>query len=382
MTKWISLGFWRLCVVSLLLICVLFPVLSQTFVTDAQSNKVTDLQSPVVAQVLRISLMCRDIDVTSKLWAEVLSLPVSEITTTKSGSQSFMDFRSMTPTAEFKRAILQLENTQVEFLQPIGKKASPEAEFVKSHPTGVRRVLFALADSTAPERLNKLGLVKRTQGGRDLYVEAADKFGVVTEWVAVRDQESLDDMTMATESRAQNLPAAPSGGLRSILQVALVAKDMKAMSQRWAEILGVTPPEMPTHESRWIFRGQPTNAQLKAAFVPFGHTEIEIVGLGSGDGSNLFAEFLDKRGVGVQHFAFSVDDMDAAVKHFEELGLGVGMVSASRPDPSRHNNDTHVMDAREKLGVDVELFHRVTCCDRDPVTFNGRIRPLDDTSQR
>ena len=161
-----------------------------------------------------------------------------------------------------------------------------------------------------------------------------------------------------------------------MLQVGTATKDMKRATDRWAEILGATPPQMPTRESQWIFRGEVSNAKLKAAFVPFGDMEVEMVSSET-DGSNLFLEFLNQRGNGVQHFAFSVDNMQEAIKHFADFGIPVAMVSATPPDPSRPNNDTHLMDSREKLGVDVELFHRVTCCDRDPLTFNGRLRPMN-----
>ena len=156
------------------------------------------------------------------------------------------------------------------------------------------------------------------------------------------------------------------------MQVALASNDLKATSRRWAEILGVPPPQAPTSgSSNWIFRGQPSSAQILPVFIPFGSTEIEVIGVGSGEGTNSFKEFLNHRGDGVQHFAFSVDDMDATIKRFSEFGIGVGLTPAPRPDadPSRPNINLRMMDALEKLGVDVELFYRVTCCS------GGRMRP-------
>jgi len=93
--------------------------------------------------------------------------------TTDSNPQSFLDFHSTVANATFKKAIVQLENVQVELLQPVGNTASPEVEYLKSHPAGVRRVLFAIADPNAPERFARLGLTKRAQGGRELYVESS-----------------------------------------------------------------------------------------------------------------------------------------------------------------------------------------------------------------
>ncbi len=349
---------------SVLLAVVLLLACSHLSTAYAQSSATMEEESHEIARVLRVSIVCRDIETTTRLWAEIFSLPVPQITTSP-GLPPFMDYQSATPNVQFKRALLQLENTQIELLQPIANVASPEADFLKSYPSGVRRVLFALADSKAPERLKRLGLKMRAQGGRDLYVENGDKFGVVTEWTAAKNNESLDTITMATASKARSLPPAPNGGLRSLMQVALATNDLKGMSQRWAEILGVPMPPVPSAGmSSWIFRGQPSSAQIIPVFIPFGSTEIEVVGVGSGDGSNSFKEYLNHRGDGVQHLAFSVDNIEATVKRFEEFGIGIGLMPAPRPnaDPSRPNLNLRLMDAVEKLGVDVELFERVTCC--------------------
>jgi len=149
----------------------------------------------VEARVLRISIVCRDVDGTSKLWAKALSLPVPEILTADPDPRSFLDFRSTVSKATFKRAIIQLENAQLELLQPVGNVASPETEYLEKHPAGVRRVLFAITDPNAPERFAKLGLTKRTQGGRELYIESsAGTLNVPTEWVIAKDHNALDEI--------------------------------------------------------------------------------------------------------------------------------------------------------------------------------------------
>lgn len=83
-------------------------------------------------KILRISLVCRDIEATSKLWAEILAVPAPQITMTKPSSESPLEFRGTAPSAEFKRALLQIGGTPVEFLQPVGSVESPEAEFTKN----------------------------------------------------------------------------------------------------------------------------------------------------------------------------------------------------------------------------------------------------------
>jgi len=71
----------------------------------------------------------------------------------------------------------------------------------------------------------------------------------------------------------------------------------------------------------------------------------------------------------------SVTDMDAAVAHFRAIGLEVGMMAPLQPGQPPYN--IHMMETADKLGVDVELFHRVICCDRDAY-FNGNLHRLDN----
>lgn len=369
-------------VASALSIFVLFPILFQPRTTHAQAYTIYDPKpaNAVEARVLRVTIVCRDVVGVSKLWAKALFLPEPEISTTDPDPKYYLDFRSTTPNATFKRAILQLENAQVELLQPMGDVASPEVEYLKKFPAGVRRVLFAIVDPAAPERFAKLGMTKRSQGGRDLYVESSDTtLNVPTEWVVAKDKNALDEIAAPTEVKLDALPPALPGGLRHLLQIGTVSRDIQARSDQWAAILGAPKPDLSHRgESKWIYHGALSNAPFRTAFVPFGEVEVEIVG-SAGDTSSSFAEYLDKRGDGVQHFAFSVEDMDAAVEHFQVLGLNLGMMAPPQPQQPRFN--IHMMETADKLGVDVELFHRVICCDRDAY-FNGNLHRLDNEPPR
>jgi hypothetical protein len=371
-----------ICVDLVLSIFVLLAILFQPRTARAQAYTIYDPKpaNAVEAHVLRVTIVCRDVVGVSKLWAKAFFLPEPEISTTDPDPNYFMDFRSTSPNATFKRAILQLENAQIELLQPIGDVASPEVEYLKKYPAGVRRVLFAILDPAAPERFAKLGMMKRTQGGHDLYVEASDNtLNVPTEWVVAKDQNAVNEIVSPTQVKLDLLPAALPGGLRHLLQIGTVSHDFQGRSDQWAVILGAPKPDLSHRgESKWIYHGSLSNAPFRTAFVPFGDVEVEVVGSAGGTSSS-FAEYLNKRGDGVQHVAFSVEDMDAAVEHFQALGLNVGMIAPPQPQQPRFN--IHMMETADKLGVDVELFHRVICCDRDAF-FNGNLHRLDNEPPR
>lgn len=327
----------------------------------AQAWPISAQQSPYNVpgrKVLRVSLLCRDIESTSKLWAQILGVPAPQVTNVKAQSRSPLDFHSTAPHAQFRRAFLSIGGTPVEFLQPIGRIGSPEADFVRSHSAGVNRILFGTIDSTAIDRFTKLGLTKRIQAGRTIYVYSADKLGVLTEWIAVKDQKSLDALGMLN-SPAEGFQPGAYPELRTLIQIALVTGDFRGLNERWAQILGEAGPELPTNPAgHWLLRGQPTKAYNEATRAfPFGNLVIEILHVVNREGGSLMTEFQDQRGEGVQHFCFSVANIDSVVAHFHEFGLSEGMASVQPGTTSQRNSKgSHFIESLEKLGVDVELL--------------------------
>ncbi|MGC9975398.1 MAG: methylmalonyl-CoA epimerase [Syntrophales bacterium] len=67
--------------------------------------------------------------------------------------------------------------------------------------------------------------------------------------------------------------------------------------------------------------GQETVAEQKVttAFLPVGDTEVELLQSTAPDGP--IAGFIEKKGEGVQHVAFLVDNIEAALKELEAKGI-------------------------------------------------------------
>ena len=144
-------------------------------------------------------------------------------------------------------------------------------------------------------------------------------------------------------------------GMKKLVQVALVVDDIEAACRRWAKLLGVDPPKInttrPGNEKGMLFRGQPSNAQVKLAFFHLGQVAIELL-QPVGEGSS-WHEALQKNGPGVHHIAFNVEDKDKAVADAAQLGLSV--FHQGRYDS---DNGTYIyLDSEEQLGVTVELLN-------------------------
>jgi len=59
--------------------------------------------------------------------------------------------------------------------------------------------------------------------------------------------------------------------------------------------------------------------KLRTAFLPIGGTELEL--LESTDPEGPIGKFIAKKGPGVQHLAFLVDDIDSALEELKAAGI-------------------------------------------------------------
>ena len=77
----------------------------------------------------------------------------------------------------------------------------------------------------------------------------------------------------------------------------------------WSDILGLD------------FEGSETVAEQKVttAFFPVSESEVELLESTSPDGP--VAKYIEKRGAGIQHVAFRVEDIDAALAELKEKGV-------------------------------------------------------------
>ena len=59
--------------------------------------------------------------------------------------------------------------------------------------------------------------------------------------------------------------------------------------------------------------------KVKVAFLPVGDTEVELLESTSDDGP--IAKFIEAKGQGIQHIAFRVDDIEAALEEMRAKGM-------------------------------------------------------------
>jgi methylmalonyl-CoA/ethylmalonyl-CoA epimerase len=89
---------------------------------------------------------------------------------------------------------------------------------------------------------------------------------------------------------------------------------------------------------------------VKVAFFPVGDTRIELLSPTSDE--SPIARFIEKKGEGIQHLAFAVDDLPQALRDSEEEGI---RLIDKEPRPGAHGADIAFLHPKSTGGVLIEL---------------------------
>jgi methylmalonyl-CoA/ethylmalonyl-CoA epimerase len=111
----------------------------------------------------------------------------------------------------------------------------------------------------------------------------------------------------------------------AISHIGLIVRDIERSADRWAKLLGVERPKAhmtdPLEKTNARFRGEPTQAQAKLAFLPMGDIKVELIE--PVGGPSTWKEFLDRKGEGIHHIGVNVKDSQRDAELFATRGMGI-----------------------------------------------------------
>jgi methylmalonyl-CoA/ethylmalonyl-CoA epimerase len=90
--------------------------------------------------------------------------------------------------------------------------------------------------------------------------------------------------------------------------------------------------------------------KVKTAFLKVGETKIELLEPTSDD--SPVAKFIEKRGEGIHHIAFAVDDVNEALRHVSEKGI---RIIDAVPRKGAEGLDIAFLHPKSTFGVLTEL---------------------------
>jgi methylmalonyl-CoA/ethylmalonyl-CoA epimerase len=91
--------------------------------------------------------------------------------------------------------------------------------------------------------------------------------------------------------------------------VGIAVSDLTESLKIYTDLLGMT-----LHGTETV-----AEQKVKTAFLPLGDTEIELLESTAPDGP--IGKFIEARGQGIQHLAFRVDDIEAALAELKAKGV-------------------------------------------------------------
>ncbi len=91
--------------------------------------------------------------------------------------------------------------------------------------------------------------------------------------------------------------------------IGIAVKDLKESLKFYEGILGLKCVDTEVVEEQ----------KVRVAFLPIGDTELELLESTHEDGP--IAKFIEKKGEGIQHLAFRVDDIEKAIEEMKALGI-------------------------------------------------------------
>lgn len=97
--------------------------------------------------------------------------------------------------------------------------------------------------------------------------------------------------------------------VKKIDHIGIAVRDLKEAMRFYEEILGIKATEIEEVQDQ----------KVRVAFLPTGDSEVELLESTSPDGP--IARFIEKNGEGIQHIAFSVDNIEEKLAELKNKGV-------------------------------------------------------------
>ena len=126
--------------------------------------------------------------------------------------------------------------------------------------------------------------------------------------------------------------------IKRLAHIGIAVKDIQEVAKVYTELL---PLQLTDTEPV---------GELRTGFIPVGETNLELVMSTTPEGT--MSKFIAKRGEGVHHLAFEVDDLDAAVAELKAKGVPL---TAEEPWRGAHGARVMFIHPKATHGVLIEL---------------------------
>lgn len=138
-------------------------------------------------EMLHIGIVVEDIEASLDKWVEVLGVDRPQLIKAEGDEKNPTQYRGHLSDAKAYLAFLQLENTQIELIEPYGEAESHWKEFLENHGESVHHIAFSVEGMGEVHigNFEEKGYKLAQHGGWDTgeygYLDGMDKLGVMIE---------------------------------------------------------------------------------------------------------------------------------------------------------------------------------------------------------
>jgi len=133
--------------------------------------------------------------------------------------------------------------------------------------------------------------------------------------------------------------------LKKLEHIGVAVQNIEKSIPLFRDLLGI--PLEKVYESDAI--------KTKIAFFPLGESTIELIE--ALDPSSPVAKFIQKRGEGIHHICFGVENVEAALRHFEAQGLAL---LDQKPRRMENGDLIAFLNPKSTNGILIELVEMET----------------------
>jgi methylmalonyl-CoA/ethylmalonyl-CoA epimerase len=136
-------------------------------------------------RVAQVAIIVRDIDQARNAWAEILGVKAPEVSVAEGHISRPTKYMGQPSDAKAKLAFFEMENIQIELIEPLGGKSTWQ-EFLDKNGEGLHHIAFTVKDINGVEKQFEAKGIPTVQlggwdGGAYSYVDASKKLGCVLE---------------------------------------------------------------------------------------------------------------------------------------------------------------------------------------------------------
>ena len=132
--------------------------------------------------------------------------------------------------------------------------------------------------------------------------------------------------------------------MNKIEHIGIVVKDIKASNKLFEKLLGAPHHKIENVESEGV----------KTSFFKVGNNKIEL--LEATHENSPIAKFISKKGEGVHHIAFEVDDIEKEIKRLQKEGF---QIINQSPKKGADNKMVAFLHPKTTNGVLIELCQEI-----------------------